>query len=161
MIQTPAISIVHTDLRRLFRVGSTAALEVAVSYPSLTLADEKNKLMQQAISRFNEAYLAMAEAFLGWCEGTPAEDAKSDFAAAGIGAVYTFDRRIVTCRMVAVSEEDSGVILVRRTVTRGSRRGGASISCEQTDRWRADLSLIPGRGRRIRPGKSHLCRGRS
>lgn len=152
MIQTTAFSVSHTDLRRLFRVGSTVVLEATVSYPSLTCEDGENKLIQNGISRFNEVYRAMAEAFLGWCEGTLAEDAKGDFSAAGAGAVYTFDRRLVTCRMEAAPDGDGGAVSVRRSVTLGSRRGGIWVSREQSDRWRADLSLIPAR-RRDRPSR--------
>ena len=150
MIQTPVLAMTHTALRRLVRVGSTVVLEATVSYPSLACEDGENKMIQNGISRFNEAYRTIAEAFLEWCAGTLAEDAKGDFSAAGVGAVYTFDRRLVTCRMEATPDGDGGAVSVRRSVTLGSRRGGVLVSREQTDRWRADLSLIPAR-RRKRP----------
>ena len=147
MIQTLAFSASHTELRRLFRVRETVVLEVAISYPQLQFADGENQILAMEISRFNEAYRAVAEAFVAWCEQALAEEAREAFAAAGIGAAYTFDRRIAICRMELVPDGE-GTLLVRRSVSLGSRRGGIWVSREQTDRWRtADLTLILPRRR--------------
>lgn len=146
-MQALAFSIAHAEIRRLFRVGETVVLEVTTTYPQLSVADEENQTLTKEISRFNEGYRAVAEAFVGWCEQTLAEEARGDFSAAGIGAAYTFDRRIATCRMeLAPDGEDR--LSVRRSATLGSRRGGVWASYEQTDLWRkADLTLISPRGR--------------
>ena len=143
MIQTPAFSVSHTELRRFFRVRETVVLEVAISCPQLQLTDGENQEFTKEISRFNACYQAVAEAFVGWCEHTLAEEAREAFSAAGVGAAYTFDRRIATCRMELVPNGE-GTLSVRRTATLGSRRGGVRASREQTDRWRVtDLTLMP------------------
>ena len=145
MVQTPAFSVSHTELRRLFRVRETAVLEAVATYPQLCVAESENQTLTMEFSRFNETYRAVAGAFVAWCEQTLAEEAREAFAVAGIGAAYTFDRRLATCRMELVPDGD-GTVLVRRTAVLGSRRGGAWASCEQTDRWRtADLTLVSPR----------------
>ena len=145
MVQTPAFSVSHTELRRLFRVRETVVLEVAVSWPHLQRTDGENQEPTMEISRFNACYQAVAEAFVAWCEQTLAEEAREAFAVAGIGAAYTFDRRLATCRMELVPDGEDE-FSVRRLASLGSRRGGAWASCEQTDRWRtADLTLVSPR----------------
>ena len=147
MIQTLAFSASHAELRRLFRVRETVVLEVAISYPQLQAGDEKNQNLTKEIDRFNACYQAATEAFVAWCEQALAEEAREAFAAAGIGAAYTFDRRIAICRMELVPDGE-GTFLVRRSVSLGSRRGGTRASHEQTDRWRTgDLTLILPRRR--------------
>ena len=145
MTQTLAFSASCATLRRLFRVRETVVLEVVSSYPQLQAGDGENQNLTKEIDRFNACYQAVAEAFVAWCEHTLAEEAREAFAAAGVGAAYTFDRRLATCRMELVPDGE-GTILVRRTAALGSRRGGAWASREQTDRWRAaDLTLVPSR----------------
>ena len=147
MMQTSVFLTSHATIRRLFRVAETVVLEVTATYPQMCFADEKNQPPTKEIARFNEAYRAVAEAFVGWCEQTLAEEARGDFSAAGIGASYTFDRRIATCRMEFLPDGEDE-FSVRRLASLGSRRGGVRASREQTDRWRAsDLTLISPRGR--------------
>ena len=147
MMQTPAFSVSLATIRRLFRVGETVVLEVAISYPQLQFADGENQILTMEISRFNEAYRAVAEAFVAWCEQTLAEEAREAFSAAGIGAAYTFDRRVAICRMELVPDGE-GTFLIQRSVSLGSRRGGVWVSREQFDHWRTtDLTLILPRRR--------------
>ncbi len=147
-MSTSALSLAHHNLRRLFRVASSAVLEVRVTYPVLSVEGEENTISQKGLFRFNDAYRTMAEKFLEWCEGVPAETARADFAAAGSRAVYTFDRHIITCRMSAELDEQNGMLCVMRTVLSGSRRGGERTVRETVDRWRAaDLSLTSNSAR--------------
>ena len=149
MTQTSLFSISHVELRRLVRVGATVVLEAVTTYPCLMCKEEKNECMTKEILRFNDAYRNAADAFLAWCECMLAETAKSDFLMAGVGAVYTFDRRTVQFSAMA-TEDENGEILVRRRVTLGNRRGGVVSSKEQIDHWRrADLTFVPpGRGKK-------------
>ena len=147
MMQTSAFLTSHATIRRLFRVGETVVLEVTATYPQMRFAENENQTPTKEITRFNEAYRAVAEAFVGWCEQTLAKEARGDFSAAGVGAAYTFDRRIATCLMEFLPDGE-GEFSVRRLASLGSRRGGVWASYEQTDRWRtSDLTLISPRGR--------------
>ncbi len=142
-MHTYSLTLTHDTLHRYARAGHTPALEVTVTYPVLALADAAGRDCPEAsaVERFNQAYRTMAEAFLTWSDGAPAEMALAAFAAAGLRAVYTFDRRCLSCRMEA--EMGETYLTVRRKVTRGSRRGSVPpFGQEDRDVWRlSDLSL--------------------
>ncbi len=139
----PTLTLTHTTLRRLFRVGCTPVLELTVTHPVLTGNDsDADKIQASATERFNQAYRSVAEAFCTYVADRPVEEATAAFAALGSGAAYTFDRRVVLCRMEAELCDD-GFLRVRRTVTLASRRGTLPTRTrEAVDRWRlSDLSL--------------------
>ena len=114
--------------RRLTRAGACVILEVTAAYPHIPDADSP------AVTRFNDTYRAMAEAFLTWSETVPAEEARAAFAAMGASAPDRFDRRILTCTMTA-SAEVPDRLTVTRAVTLKSRRG------ELTERVIRDADL--------------------
>ncbi len=151
-----AFSVTHNTQRTYVRVGATPVMEITVTYPVLSFAvgEREDRAFSSALDRFNEAYRAMAEAFSAWGGHTPAEEAQAAFTSAGVGAVYTFDRRLLDCRM-EVECGEGGILTVRRRICRGSRRGSVPSVCrESIDRWRVlDLSLL----RPARP--SRHCRG--
>ena len=114
---------------RLTRVGTCAVLDVTVIYPHI-LDDSP------AVTRFNDTYRAMAEAFLAWSETVPAEEARAAFAAMGASAPYRFDRRILTCTMTA-SADAPDCLTVTRAVTLKSRRGELTERViHDADLWR-------------------------
>lgn len=117
--------------RRLTRVGACAVLEVTVTYPHIPDGSP-------AVTRFNDTYRIMAEAFLSWADTVPADEAKAAFRAMGAAAPYRFDRRLLTCDMT-VSHDDPYRLTVIRSVTLKSRRG------ELTERviHAADLWRLP------------------
>ncbi len=141
--------ITHTALCRLVRVGATPVMAISVTYPVLSpdaashAPEGEDSLFASRIARFNDAYRAMAEAFADWAAGAPAAAASEAFVSAGPGAAYTFDRRLLTCRMEATLDGE-GRLTVRRTVRTGSRRGTVPAETFTTvDRWRTeDLSLL-------------------
>ncbi len=141
-VHTSHLTVSAATIRRFFRVGSTPVLVVTVTHPVLTLPADADSNLTSATERFNEAYRAMAEAFCTHAEEKAAAQAVEAFHAAGRGAAYTFDRRILTCRMEAEIGDD-GSLCVHRTVTRTSRRGSVPTDTrEERDCWRIeDLSL--------------------
>ncbi len=141
-----AFLIMHNTLRRLFRAGNSVVLDVTVIYPVLRFDGDEDAAVSDAVSRFNDAYLAATEAFLDWCGKVPFEDARTAFSEEGIGAVYTFDRRVVMCRAEATVDEGGDTLHVCRTITEGSRRGGTFAVRTEHDVWRtADLTWISRR----------------
>lgn len=148
----------HCTLRRLVRVGACPVLEVCVTYPVLSFAEDGDAAARPAVARFNEAYRAMAEAFLAWATDGPAREAVEAFSAAGAGAVYRFDRRMLLCHMTVevASDADGGTagnaapvdgrryLRVKRSVSVGTRRGLQAAprqdaprqSVEEIDLWR-------------------------
>lgn len=115
--------------RRLTRVGTCAVLEVTVIYPHI-LDDSPT------VTRFNDTYRIMAEAFLAWTDTAPADEAKAAFRAMGAAAPYRFDRRLLTCDMT-VSCDDPHRLTVTRAVTLKSRRGELTERViHATDCWR-------------------------
>ncbi len=138
----PVWTIRHTADRRLVRVGACTVLEVTVTYPILTASDGDS--FQTVRDRFNNGYRVAAEAFLSWGAETYGKSATADFAAAGPGAVYTFDRRLLSCRFVAEADPQAARLTVTRTVTCASRRGTEPPRrAETVDLWRLfDLSPI-------------------
>ena len=145
----------HSVIRRIHRVGACPVLEVAVTYPILSAGElSSGELSSGEISleelslgeggealpltRFNEAYRAMAEAWLAWVESTLLPQVKEDFAAAGSGAVYGFDRRVAVCEMrVEAFPPEGGTLTVVRTLRLASRRGSVKEVCRrETDEWR-------------------------
>ena len=138
--------------RRLIREGACPILEIRVAYPRTVCADTTEEEASSAVNRFNEAYRAMAENFLRWAQGAPAATAREDFLAAGVGAAYRFDRRVVACDMVAAYvQTEQGApptsLTVTRTVRVGSRRGEMpEKSLTAVDVWRLpELTLCPSR----------------
>ena len=116
--------------RRLVRAGTCVILEVTVTYPHIPDADSP------AVTRFNDTYRAMAEAFLAWADTAPAEEARTAYAAKGAAAPYRFDRRLLTCDMT-VSCDDPRRLTVTRAVTLKSRRGElAERIIHAADCWR-------------------------
>ncbi len=138
------LSLQHVTQRRYARVSHTPVMEVSVTYPVLSLEPfgGKDNFFSAAAARFNEAYRAAAENFAEWGMGAPAEEARAAFAEAGMAAAYTFDRRLLICRMEASVEGER--LVVRRAVLLTCRRGTvASRRQDAVDRWRiADLSLL-------------------
>ncbi len=160
------VTVTDCTLRRWVRVGACPVLEVAVTYPQLACyvgegANAKSDVQGRtpvpaAVERFNRAYPAMAEAFLSWAQGAPAEAAIAAFHAYGMSAAYCFDRRIITCRMTArVDAPDTAhtpnALVVERTVWMGSRHGEVAPTERRTvEEWRwPSLTLrAPRRHRR-------------
>lgn len=135
--------------RRLTRVGNCVILEVTAAYPHIPDADSP------AVTRFNDTYRAMAEAFLGWSETVPAEEARAAFAAMGASAPYRFDRRILTCTMTA-SAKAPDRLTVTRAVTLKSRRGELTERViRDADLWRLPAWTVvrPRESLRKRDGK--------
>lgn len=134
------ITVTYRTLRRTFREGACPILEAAVSYPCLCGEDALGQTPLSEITRFNEAYAGMAEAFLQWVEGTLLETARHAFREAGPGAGYSFDRRTVDCRMTAAfAGEPPERLYVRRYLRVGSRRG----ECVERARTETDIWYIP------------------
>lgn len=135
-------------LRHTYRVGACPVLEVTVTYPRIP------ETANPAAPRFNEAYRSMADHFLTWAEGAPAEASKAAFVAMGGAAPYRFDRRLLTCAMTPAPAAEEGKngqdLLILRTVTRTSRRGEMPpAALTATDRWRLpELTLRPASRRR-------------
>ena len=128
--------------RRLTRAGNCVILEVTAVYPHIPDADSP------AVTRFNDTYRAMAEAFLAWADTLPAEEAKTAFSAMGAAAPYRFDRRILTCDMTA-SVESSDRLTVTRSVTLRSRRGElVERTLHAADLWRLPEWTVAGHPRK-------------
>ncbi len=141
------LTVTHATVRRLVRADQTVVLEITAIHPLLALSEScADSPLTSAVERFNQAYLAMAEAFCAHCAEVISPRAVDAFRSAGHGAACTFDRHTATCRMEAETSEE-GLLTVRRTVAVGSRRGSIpSLAHESLDRWRAsDLSLLGGR----------------
>ncbi len=155
MLDTAIPTITHETLRHLVRVGRTPVLEVTVSYPCLTHpVDAAAPACGFPLSRFNEGYRAMAEAFLAWAVDTLAVEATESFAALGTRAAYVFDRRLATCRMEASLESPdadgkivSDVLTVRRCCELSSRRGTIPTGrAESVEHWRwGEWTLLSSR----------------
>ena len=128
------LTLTHLCERRLIRVGACPVLEITVTYPILSGEDPACP-----VEVFNSAYRRMTEAFLYWGETAFGELAAGDFAEAGSGAGYRFDRRVLVCRMEAdmAEEGDGGRIRVTRSVWSGTRRTGQkTVLPEVVDVWR-------------------------
>ena len=136
----PAVS--YRDSRRLRRVGACPILEISVTYP--VLEEGEGALLPPAVARFNRAYADMAEALLSWADGAPADAAVEAFWAMGEGAMFRFDRRVVTCEMT-VEETHADRLTVRRALTVTTRRGsGEGEEMVARDVWRLpELTLDP------------------
>ncbi len=141
-LTAPIWCIQYTTDRRLARVGACTVLEVTVTYPSLYLPDAQKP--PAPLVRFNDGYRIAAETFLSWGLETVGKIAAADFKAVGPGAVYTFDRRLLSCRFAADVEPQKTRLAVTRTVTNTSRRGTCPVRRTETvDFWRlGDLSPI-------------------
>ena len=135
----------HSVVRRIHRVGACPVLEAAVTYPILSAGERSSGELSfeeggeaLPLTRFNEAYRAMAEAWLAWVESTLLPQVKEDFAAAGSGAVYCFDRRVAVCEMrVEAFPPEGGALTVVRTLRLASRRGSVGEVCRrEADEWR-------------------------
>ena len=151
------LAVTHSRTHRTFRAGACPVLDVTVTYPCLGPGQPGSE-ESPAVARFNEAYRSMAENLLEWAQGPVLEAAMADFEAAGAGAVYHFDRRIVICDMTAspVLSGDTvevDFLTVSRSIRVGSRRGEAEErGLTATDRWRwPELTLCPSNQRRGRP----------
>lgn len=140
--------------RRLTRAGNCVILEVTAAYPHIPDADSP------AVTRFNDTYRAMAEAFLAWADTAPAEEARAAFAAMGAAAPYRFDRRILTCTMTA-SAEVPDRLTVTRTVTLKSRRGELTERViRDADLWRLPAWTVVKPPRKLREkGRKTTARG--
>ncbi len=136
------ISVTHRRLHHIFRVGACPVLEVTVTYPCLG-ADLPEDALSPAITRFDQAYLRMAEGVLNWCAGEPLAEAEAAFRAGGAGAGFRFDRRFVTCEMTVTpggpEEQKDATLQVCRTLRMGSRRG----EILETTRTGKDVWRIP------------------
>lgn len=148
------LTLTHLCERRLIRVGACPVLEITVTYPALSGEDPACPA-----EVFNSTYRRMAEAFLYWGESAFGALAAGDFAEAGAGAGYRFDRRVLVCRMEADMEGDGdgGRIRVTRSVWSGTRRTGqGTVLPEAVDLWRypeLTLQRPGGRSRPPKPGK--------
>ena len=123
-----------TEITRhcLIRKGAVPILEVTVRYPSLTgEADGR-------VQRFNRAYEAISEAFWLWADRVLGKEVSEAYAAMGIAAAYCFDCRLVVCTMEMDPLNSQGSkLVIRRTVTYGSRRGTVDAhALRGTDTWR-------------------------
>ena len=148
------LTVTYCHICRTCRVGACPVLEVTVTYPVLSLSIPDTETVSPAVTRFNEAYRTMAENLLAWAQGSVCEAATADFMAAGAGAAYRFDRRLVTCHMTAAfvpSKENAEVryLVVTRPLCMTSRRGEVpERRLTATDLWRwPELTLCPA-GRR-------------
>jgi hypothetical protein len=92
----------------------------------------------RGVTAFNQAYEAMAEAFLLWADRVLGTEAAEAYAAMGISAAYRFDRRLLICSMTAESvHPGNSVLTVCRHVTYTSRRGEVGVhKRDGTDVWR-------------------------
>ena len=140
------ITVTEITRHRLIRQGAVPVLEVTVCYPCLTREGEADR----KILCFNQAYEAMAEAFLLWAERVVGPEAAEDYAM-GASAAYRFDRRLLVCSMKAelLSAPDSE-LAVRRAVTYSSRRGTVARHSRYGEEiWRLPSLTLRG-GRRDR-----------
>ncbi len=112
--------VAYETLRHLVRVGVCVVLEVEVVYPVF----DRERSEREETARLSRAYREAAEAFALWAMGAPAEAARAELAALGVGAAYRYDRRCVACRFRVEPSDEAGVFAVIRTVTAGRRRGG-------------------------------------
>lgn len=151
----PALTLTHECIRRTYRVGACPVLEVSISYPCFFPDPDYEGELPRNVTRFNQAYRAMAENLAAWGDTTLREIAEADFSAAGSGAAYCFDRRLMSCLMEAVWEEDERAAL---TVTRSLRlcsRRGTILPRELTaaDRWLWPSLTLLERRERERSGR--------
>ena len=128
------ITVTEITRHRLIRQGAVPVLEVTVCYPCLTREGEA----VGAILYFNQAYEAVAEAFMLWAERVVGTEASEAYAAMGMTAAYRFDRRLLTCSMQAEPlSPESSALVIHRTVTYTSRRGTVDLCSRQgTEIWR-------------------------
>lgn len=151
----PTWPLTHNRLHRVFRVGASPVLEVTVTYPALSPAEDGigTEALRSAVHRFNRAYQQMADTWLAWTQEAPLETAMAAFAAAGAAAAYRFDRRVLVCDMLAAyaPADEPTRLTVTRTLKSESRRGELSPrSLTATDIWRwPELTLVPPRKNRI------------
>lgn len=138
--------VTHHTRRHLERVGTTTVLEAVATYPQIRVIDTEQENEGMAaheptpskppkppapayfgdVATFNDTYRTLADTYLTWAKDAPARQAAADFEAAGRDAAYTFDRRLLTCRMeVTVTKADKNglALAVSRQVTRSTRRG--------------------------------------
>lgn len=150
------LTVTEQSLCRLVRVGHRVVLAAEVSYPRIDMTDGEPP--SRAVARFNEGYRAMAEAFLGWAESVPAGEASEAFASLGVGAAYTFDRRLITCcmRAVTANPDNSRLLVVEREVLCTSRRRSVTeqrISKRDVWRW---PELTPAKAARTMKKTRHF-----
>ncbi len=152
-----SLTITHCHARRTCRVGACPVLEVTVTYPALCSAAPDTEELPPSVTRFNEAYRTMAENLLEWAQGSLCEAAMADFNAAGAGAAYRFDRRMVVCNMTAscpasADNAEAPCLIVTRTLRMTSRRGEVPEKrLVASDLWRwPELTLCPAGRRRGR-----------
>ena len=126
-------------MHRLYRSGICPVLEVTVTYPVL---EPLGREPSPAVTRFNEAYRALAEGWMAWGEGILAVRAKQAFSEGGAGAAYRFERWRATCHMtVSLPDEGDRSLTVTRTV-RLCGGGIPPVEALAADNWRgADLSF--------------------
>ena len=148
------VKLTECCLRRLWRRGACVVLEAEAVTPRIETEGEGGQAA--AVQRFNQAYCAMAEAFFSWAEGEPLAAAEADFEAAGAGAAYRFDRRILLFRVIpaprsetdaaersaaekSVAEKSAAArrLILERTIVSTTRRG-TTASCRAVGRdvWR-------------------------
>lgn len=128
------ITVTEITRHRLIRQGAVPVLEVTVCYPRLECEGDGGR----GVTAFNQAYEAMAEAFLLWADRVLGTEAAEAYAAMEISAAYRFDRRLLICSMTAESvHPENSVLTVCRHVTYTSRRGEVGVhKREGTDVWR-------------------------
>jgi hypothetical protein len=143
------ITVTEITRHRLIRQGAVPVLEVTVCYPRLECEGDGGR----GVTAFNQAYEAMAEAFLLWADRVLGTEASEAYAAMGISAAYRFDRRLLVCSMRAeFLPAPDFALAVRRAVTYSSRRGTvAPHSRNGEEIWRLpSLTLCGGRrGRKL------------
>jgi hypothetical protein len=153
--EQPALTVRHSTERRKVFVGACPVLEITVTYPVLEAGGD-----DVATETFNEGYRRMAEAFLSWGEKALGERVTEEFNAAGAGAAFRFDRRLLICSMEGeiIGEDRRETLRVRRNLRLTSRRGSVEerLLPEARDDWR-----LPELTLRSRPSSSRGERGKT
>ena len=141
------ISVTEITRHRLIRKGAVPVLEVTICYPRLEGGETDDRIL-----RFNQAYEAMATAFLAWAEDVLTKEVSEAYSAMGVSAAYRFDRRLLTCSMQADSPSpESATLAVRRTVTYTSRRGTVGLyNRHGTELWRVPSLTLCSERRHIK-----------
>ncbi len=149
----------HSVVRRIHRVGACPVLEATVTYPCLSVEEGGEA---PSLTRFNEAYRAMAEAWLAWVESALLPAANEAFTAEGAGASYRFDRRVAVCEMkVETLTPEGAYLIVERTLRLTSRRGSAGEVCRrerETWRW-PELTLVGENRKKGKEARNPATRG--
>ncbi len=137
---TAPISIHHASLHRTVRVGACPVLTVTVTYPCPASVEGAP---EGVVTRFCEAYRHMAENFLSWAtdeasDTSPAREALMAFASSGPNRAYTFERRLLECRMEATVTSDGRGLTVERCVSMKVRRSGQFVGPSRRgfEQWR-------------------------